>query len=458
MREKETTHGRERFSTGLAVFFATLSSTVGLGNIWKFPYLTGKYGGGAFLLVYLLCVIFVALPIMISEMFIGRKTRKNAIGAIKSLTKTPFWRVIGYMGILSAFFILFFYSSVAGWVYSYIFKAISGAFAGGTLEKFQSVFGETITGPIPPIIWQIVAIAVVSTILLFGVKKGIERITKLLMPVLLALIIICDIRALFLPAAMDGIKFLFKVDFSSITKEVILMALGLSFFKLSLGMGTIITYGSYFTQDNNLFSTSGKVALSDTIVSLLAGIAIFPAVFSFGMTPEQGPGLLFITIPLVFSKIPLGSVLVVIFFILTAIAATTAMMSIFEVVITFITEEMKLTRKKAVAISASIVVIFGVLAALSASSTGLLGSVKILGLTFFDFFDSISSNILLPLGGLLIAIFMGYFINRSDIQNELSNDGTLNNRTLIKIYMFLLRFITPILLLIVFLSVIGVLG
>lgn len=457
MREKKATHDRERFSTGLAVFFATLSSTVGLGNIWKFPYLTGKYGGGAFLLVYLLCVIFVALPVMLSEMFMGRRTRKNAIGAIKSLSKTPFWRIIGYMGILSAFFILFFYSSVAGWVYSYIFKAISGTFANGAMENFQNIFSKTITGPVPPILWQMVAVAVVSIILLFGVKKGIERITKLLMPVLLTLIVICDIRALFLPGAADGLKFLFKVDFSSITKEVVLMALGLSFFKLSLGMGTIITYGSYFTPDDNMFATSGKVALSDTIVSLLAGIAIFPAVFSFGMTPEQGPGLLFMTIPLVFSKIPLGGLLAVIFFILTAIAATTAMMSIFEVIITFITEELKLTRNKAVLISAVTVILFGFLAALSASSSGLLGQAKIFGLTFFDFFDSVSSNILLPLGGLLIAIFVGYFISRSDIRTELSNAGTLHNETLIKIYLFLLKFITPVLLLIVFLSVTGIL-
>ncbi|MDF2988373.1 MAG: family Na+-dependent transporter [Eubacterium sp.] len=457
MKEKKSSPERERFSTGLAVFFATLSSTVGLGNIWKFPYLTGKYGGGAFLIIYFLCVLFVALPIMISELYIGRKTRKNAIGAIKTLTKKPFWKVIGYMGILSAFFILFFYSAVAGWVYSYIFKAISGMFNNATMEKMESVFGETVTGPIPPVVWQIVAIAVVSTILLFGVKKGIERITKLLMPVLLVLIIICDIRSLFLPGAIEGIKFLFKVDFSSVTKEVILMALGLSFFKLSLGMGTIITYGSYFTSDNNMFATSGKVALSDTIVSLLAGIAIFPAVFSFGMKPEQGPGLLFMTIPLVFSKIPLGGLLVVLFFILTAIAATTAMMSIFEVVITFITEEKKLSRRKAVIISAVIVMLFGFPSALSANNTSLFSSVKFFGQTFFNFFDSVSSNILLPLGGLLIAVFVGYFLNKRDIREELSNQGTLNNRGLITVYLFLLRFVTPILLLIVFLSMIGVL-
>ncbi len=456
MKKRKISIERERFSTGLAVFFATLSSTVGLGNIWKFPYMTGKYGGGAFLIVYLLCALFVALPVMVSELLIGRKTRKNPIGAFKILSKNPFWKIIGYMGIISAFFILFFYSAVAGWVYSYIFKALSGTFSNASMDKMEILFSETVTGPLPPVIWQIIAIIVVSTILLFGVKKGIERITKLLMPVLLILIIICDIRALFLPGAMDGMKFLFKIDFSSVTKEVVLMALGLSFFKLSLGMGTIITYGSYFTANNNLFATSGKVALSDTIVSLLAGIAIFPAVFSFGMKPEQGPGLLFMTIPLVFSKIPIGGLLVVLFFVLTAIAATTAMMSIFEVVITFIIEERKLSRRKAVIITAVVVMLFGVPSALSANGTSLLSNFKILGKTFFDFFDSVSSNILLPLGGLLIVIFTGYFLNKDDIREELSNKGTLNNAGLIKVYLFLLKFVTPVLLLIVFLSMIGI--
>lgn len=456
MKDKKSSLERERFSTGLAVFFATLSSTVGLGNIWKFPYLTGKYGGGAFLLIYFICVIFVALPVMISEMFIGRRTRKNSIGAIKALTKNPLWRIIGYMGIVSAFFILFFYSAVAGWVYSYIFKAIAGLFKNTSRENVENIFTSTVTGPIPPIIWQIAAITVVSTILLFGVKKGIERITKLLMPILLVLIIICDIRSLLLPGAFEGISFLFRADFSSVSKEVFLMALGLSFFKLSLGMGTIITYSSYFTPDNNMFATAGKVALSDTIVSLLAGIAVFPAVFSFGMKPEQGPGLLFMTIPLVFSKIPLGGLLVILFFILTSIAATTAMMSIFEVVITFITEERKLSRRKAVITTAVIVMLFGFPSALSANNTSLLGNVKIFGQTFFNFFDSVSSNILLPLGGLLIAVFAGYFLNRLDIREELSNKGTLKNQSLIKAYLFLLKFITPVLLLIVFLSMTGI--
>ncbi|EGD47984.1 sodium:neurotransmitter symporter [Ruminiclostridium papyrosolvens DSM 2782] len=449
---------RERFSTGLAVFFATLSSAVGLGNIWKFPYLTGNYGGGAFLLIYFICIVLVALPVMISEMYIGRKTRKNPIGAIAAIKSRGPWKIIGYMGILSAFFILFFYSSVAGWVYSYIFKALSGTFANSSYKELDNIFNKTASSPVAPIIWQFVAIIVVASILVLGVKKGIERMTKVLMPVLLILIIICDIRALTLPGAMQGVAFIFKVDFSSITKEVILMALGLSFFKLSLGMGTIITYGSYFTSDNNMIATAGKVAVSDTIVSLLAGIAIFPAVFSFGMTPQQGPGLLFKTIPLVFSKVPFGGVLIVLFFVLSAIAATTAMLSMLEVVVTYFVEEKKVSRRKAVLLCSTIVLVIGTFVTMSQNGANPVSKIKPFGLSLFDFFDQASSNVLLPLGGLLIALFAGYVIDKKDMKTELSNYGELKNKKLIRIYTFLVRYITPVLLFIVFMSMIGVWG
>lgn len=457
MMDKNTPK-REGFSTGLAVFFATLSSTVGLGNIWKFPYLTGKYGGGAFLLVYLVCVVFVAMPVMVSELFIGRRTGKNPVGALKALSKGRFFRLIGYAGMISAFFILFYYSAVAGWIYSYIFKALGGSFTHADYNRMKEMYTATVTGPASPVLWQIGAIAIVSCILILGVKKGIERITKILMPILLVLIVICDIRAMTLPGAMDGFRFIFKVDFTVLTKEVFLMALGLAFFKLSLGMGTIITYGSYFTKDNNMIATSGKVILSDTIVSLLAGIAIFPAVFSFGMQPGQGPGLLFMTVPQVFSKIPYGTVLTASFFILTAIAATMAMVSIFEVVVAYITEEKKVHRTIAVLSTAAVVLLFGIPATLSSNDVSLLSNIRILNYTFFDFYDLVSQNILLPLGGLLIAIFTGFFIKTRDIQDELSNHGSLNIQWLIQIYLFILKFITPVLLVLVFLSMTGIIG
>jgi len=368
---------RETFSSGFAVFFATLGSAVGLGNIWKVPYLTGANGGGAFLLIYVLCVALVGIPIMVCEFYIGRKSRKNAVGAFEELKAAKGWKSIGFIGVVSAFLIMFFYSCVAGWVYSYVFRAVKGDFIGVTSATSSAKFMSTIVGPMPPLIWQFIVLAVVSLILLAGVKNGIERITKTLMPVLFVLILICDVTALTLPGASEGLKFLFHVDFSQINGAVILTALGLAFFKLSLGMGIMITYGSYFTQDNDMIATSARVALSDTLVSILAGIAIFPAVFSFGMKPSEGAGLLFKTIPLVFSKMPFGNVLLVAFFLLTAIAATTAMISNVQVPVAYFTEEKGMGRKKAVLLTTGIMMSIGILATLSVHSSSVLSNIHI---------------------------------------------------------------------------------
>jgi neurotransmitter:Na+ symporter, NSS family len=456
--QKSILDKRETFSSGLAVFFATLGSAVGLGNIWKFPYLAGANGGGAFLFVYLICIVFVGLPVMISEFYIGRKTRKNVLGAVRELKKdSRLWNGIALFGILSNCLILFFYSSVAGWVYSYIFKAIGGSFKSITTEAASQEFMNTISKPVPPIIWQIVVIIVVSSVILAGVQKGIEKITKTLMPVFFVLILVCFARALSLPGAAEGVKFLFHVDFSKITPAVILTALGLAFFKLSIGMGTMVTYASYFTKDNNMVNNSVRVALSDTIVSILAGLAIFPAVFSFGMKPDQGPGLLFVTIPMVFSKIYFGNILLVLFFLLASIAATTAMISMMQVPVAYLVEEKGFSRKKSVMLVASVTVIIGSLATLSVDPTSLLGNAKVFGYGFFDLFDKLSSNILLPLGGLLITLFTAYVVKKEPIVNELTNEGTLNNIYIVKLFYFILRYVTPVLVFIVFLNSIGVL-
>lgn len=454
----ETKKKRETFSSGIAVFFATLGSAVGLGNIWKFPTLTGENGGGAFLFTYLLCVLVVGIPIMLCEFYIGRRSRKNAIGAFAKLKASPFWKVIGYMGILASFTIMFFYSCVAGWVYSYVFKALKGDFAKVTADSVSSKFMDTIIGPVPPLVWQFIVLAVVSIILIAGVKNGIERITKTLMPLLFILIILCDVRSLFLSGATDGLKFLFQVDFSKLTGKVILSALGLSFFKLSLGMGTMLTYSSYFTEDNNMIGTAGKVAVSDSIVSILAGIAIFPAVFTFGMKPESGAKLLFITLPMVFSKMPFGNILLVLFFLLTSIAATTAMISIVEVPVAFFSEERKWSRKLSVLATTGTMMVIGTLATLSSDSTSKLGNIHIGSDRIFDFFDHLSSNWLLPLGGLLLAIFVGFFVKKDDFTMELSNNGTLKNNNVIDVLYFFIKFISPILIFVVFLNSIGVIS
>ena len=426
---------REKFSSSLTVFFATLSSAVGLGNIWMFPYVVGQNGGAAFIIVYLGCVLLIGLPTLISEFVVGRGTRKN---------------VCGYIAVLSTSCMLFFYTVVAGWVYSYVFKALFGVLKGVTAEEAAQIFNSTSLGPISPIIWQLIVLVVAGSILGLGVKSGIEKLTKVLMPILMGLLILCVLRSLTLPGAYRGIEFLLKPDFSKVTVGVILSALGLAFFKLSVGTGTMVTYGSYFTEDNDLIGTAGKVAIADTGVSLLAGLAIFPAVFSFGLAPTEGPGLLFNTVPLIFAKMPGGSILSIIFFGLTAMAATMATISLLEVLIALFTEELKIPRKKSIIINISIIVLIGSLAALSANPDGVLAHIKIFGFTIFDSLDKFVSNILLPINGLLVILLLGYGVSKDFIIEQLTNKGTLKNQKVVSLLMFIIKYVTPILILIVF--------
>lgn len=453
---------RETFSSGLAVFFATLSSAVGLGNIWKFPYMVGENGGGAFILVYLICVLLVGMPVAISEFFIGRRTRSNAVQAFDKLKTSPAWKVIGYLGGVTSLFIMFFYSAVGGWVYRYTFKALSGDFSSVGSMSIEdaglfvaSEFGSVVESPFSPIIWQVVFASVVASIIFAGVKNGIERVTKTLMPVLLVLIVLCAARSLTLDGAGEGIKFLFTVDFSAITPSVLLAALGLAFFKLSLGMGTMITYGSYFTADNNMPATSAKVAISDVCVSMLAGLAIFPVVFTFGLEAGEGPGLLFNTIPLVFSRIPFGNVLIVAFFLLASIAATTAMTSMFAVPVSILNERFKIKKGIAVVLVAGLISLVG---AFTVHPASIFGQMSIMGKSFFDIYDFLSSNIFMPLGGLLTVVFVGYFVKKIELFDELSNKNTLQNHSFLRGYSFLIRFVTPLLLIFIFLSSTGILA
>ncbi|MFR4998185.1 MAG: sodium-dependent transporter [Clostridium paraputrificum] len=441
---------REKFSSSLTVFFATLSSAVGLGNIWMFPYVVGQNGGAAFIIVYLGCVLLIGLPTLISEFVVGRGTRKNVCGAISKVTNKRRFKSIGYIAVLSTFCMLFFYTVVAGWVYSYVFKALFGVLKGVTAEEAAQIFNSTSLGPISPIIWQLIVLVVAGSILGMGVKSGIEKLTKVLMPILMGLLILCVVRSLTLPGAYSGIEFLLKPDFSKVTVGVILSALGLAFFKLSVGTGTMVTYGSYFTEDNDLIGTAGKVAIADTGVSLLAGLAIFPAVFSFGLAPTEGPGLLFNTVPLIFAKMPGGSILSIIFFGLTAMAATMATISLLEVLIALFTEELKISRKKSIIINVLIIALIGSLAALSANPDGVLVNIKIFGFTIFDSLDKFVSNILLPINGLLVILLLGYGLSKEFIIEQLTNKGTLKNQKMVGLLMFVIKCVTPILILIVF--------
>lgn len=442
---------REKFSSSLTVFFATLSSAVGLGNIWMFPYVVGQNGGAAFIIVYLGCVLLIGVPTLISEFAVGRGTRKNVCGAMLKITDKKVFRSIGIIAILATYFMMFFYTVVAGWVYSYVFKALTGAFEGIDAQGTAQMFNSTSYGPISPIVWQLIVLLVVGGILALGVKSGIEKLTKTLMPILMGLLLLCAIRSITLPGAMEGISFLLKPDFSKVTVGVVLSALGLAFFKLSVGTGTMITYSSYFTEDNNLISTGAKVAVADTGVSLLAGLAIFPAVFSFGLAPTGGPGLLFNTIPLIFSKMPGGSILAVVFFSLAAMAATMASISLLEVVVAICIEELKINRKKSLVINILIIIAIGSLAALSANPDGVLSGIRIFNLSIFDSFDKLVSMILLPLNGLLVVILCGYAVSKKYLKDQLTNNGTINTK-IVDLVMFIIKYITPVLILIVFIK------
>lgn len=330
---------RDGFTTGIGVVAATLGSAVGLGNIWKFPFLAGSNGGAAFIVVYLICTLLVGLPIMISEIMIGRRAKADAVTTLRALApaRQPWW-LVGAAGVLAAGLILAFYTVVAGWVFAYIFKAAFGSILSTSPDLTSRTFAQLVGDPIQSLAWQWVVLALVGGIIMLGVSKGIERTTKRLMPALFVLLVIICLRSLTLPGAQAGLVFLFRPDFSKVTAATVLIAMGLAFFKLSIGMGTMITYGSYFRDDQDIPATATKVMLADLLVSLLAGVAIFPAVFAFGFKPDAGPALLFITIPAVFAAMPFGQIFMVLFFILAAFAATGAMLSLLEVPVAFLSE------------------------------------------------------------------------------------------------------------------------
>lgn len=442
---------RDGFKTRFGILMATLGSAVGLGNIWKFPYMTGENGGASFLLVYLLSTFLVGLPIMISELVLGRTAKANAITTYRELPKTGknFWPVIGISGVAAAFLILAFYTDVAGWVYAYVFKTLTSNILSINPEETSKTFTSLIGTPLTSLFWQWLVLGVVGLIITLGASKGIENTTKKLMPLLFLFLVIIVIRSLTLPKAKEGLAFLFSPDFSKINAQVILLAMGLAFFKLSIGMGTMTTYGSYFRDDANIPVTATKVMLADLTVSLLAGLAIFPAVFTYGYEPQAGPSLLFITIPAIFASLPAGRIFMLLFFLLASFAATGAMLSLLEVPVAYFCETKNMSRKKATLLSVAILVGLGATATLSFN---VLGKVKIFGLNFFDLYDFISSNILLPVGGLLIALFAGWFWGKEKLFTTLSNHGSLNNQKIISLFYFVLKYITPILVFIILLK------
>ncbi|MBR5296419.1 MAG: sodium-dependent transporter, partial [Parabacteroides sp.] len=356
---------RVTFGSKIGVILATVGCAVGLGNIWRFPYMLGSNGGAAFLLVYLLCILLLGLPVMITEFFIGRHTNRNAAGAFKELAPGTKWSLIGYNGVLAAFLILGFYSVVAGWTLEYVLEAFTGSLRDKTATDFATDFNNFSTSIIRPIIWTVTFIILTHVIIISGVKSGIERASKVMMPLLFLFLIILGMRSITLPNASEGLTFLFQPDFSKINSSVILSAMGQAFFSLSIGMGCLITYASYFKKETNLQATALQVTILDTLVAILAGIMIFPAVFSFGITPTAGPELVFITLPNVFAQLPMGNVWSIIFFILLALAALTSTISMHEVATAYVHEEHKMSRGKAAWVVSIGTIILGILSSLS---------------------------------------------------------------------------------------------
>ena len=446
-------HGRAKFSSKFGVIAAAAGSAIGLGNIWKFPYITGIYGGAAFLFVYLAFILMIGVPVMLSELIIGRKSRRNAFGAFKKLAPGTYWKLTGMLGVGAAFMILSFYGVVAGWGIEYVISSLGNAFSGQSPDQLASMFTDFIESPVRPVFYQIIFMFLSGTIVILGVKEGIEKNVKIMMPLLVMIIIILDIRAVTLHGAGEGLRFLFHPDFSKLSGEGILSALGHAFFSLSLGMGTLITYGSYVDNKNNLFQTALNVTLADTLIAILAGIAIFPAVFAFGIEPSSGPGLVFITLPNVFQQMPGGYIFAILFFVLLVLAALTSSISILEVVVAYFHEELKMKRKLATVFATLLITLFGIICSLS---MGVFKDYTFFGMNFFDIMDWISANLLLPFGGLFISLFIGWKFGREKVKAEIGKGGHMP-AVILSFFMFVVKILAPIAIAIVALNGIGLL-
>ncbi len=444
----EEKNKRDGFGSKLGIIAAAAGSAIGLGNIYRFPCELGNNGGAAFLLVYLIVVVFLGIPVMLSELVIGRRGQSNAVGAFKKLAPKSAWPIVGYMGVLCGFIIFAFYSTISGWTLEYIVKSVSNSFQGKDLAAMEQDFSNFHDMGWRNVMWQAIFIFLTGFVVFKGVQNGIERYAKILMPVLLVILVILGVRSATLPGAKDGLVFLFKPDFSKITGKVLISALGQGFFSLSLGMGALITYGSYIKKDDNLTSTAFSVVLSDTLIALLAGIVIFPAAFSFGINPQAGMGLVFNTIPMIFNQMMGGYWFCIIFFVLLAIAALTSTISLLEVVVAYLSEELHIKRQWATVLACVATMLIGSFASLSLKSNT---SLAFGGRTVFDWMDFISSNILLPLGGLLIVLFVGWRLGKSHFFDEVTNSGKLKS-PLKRIILFIIRYLAPLAIIVIFIS------
>lgn len=428
---------RASFGGKLSVILVAAGSAIGLGALWRFPYIAGKHGGAAFLLVFLLSIFVVGIPAMLAEFAVGRSTKKNAVGAFRALSKR--WSWLGYSGVLGALLISGYYYIIAGWSLEYFVNSLTGGIFGSPLT-FKEQF-DVFQGSWKPLLCAIIFILMTHFIVSRGVEKGIEKAAKFMMPLLLIILVIMAVRVAFMPGASEGYRFFLSCDFAEAFKaETIMMAIGQAFFSLSVGMGCMVTYASYFKQDNNMVSTAFNVSVLTLLVSVLAGLVIFPAVFSAGLQPTEGPALVFVTLPEIFKGMPLAAVWSAIFFLLVVLASLTSTISFHEVLTAYFAEEFSLTRKKAAMLTTVISIVLSAVTFFS-----------LFGIDFFNIFDYITANALMPLGAMFTCIMVMWFMKKDFMKSELTNNGTCNRR-LTPVILFMLRYITPVLILYIFIK------
>lgn len=443
---------RENFGNRFGVLVAMAGSAIGLGNLWRFPYMVGAYGGAAFIFVYIFFVFLLCLPILVAEVLIGRKSHTNAFGAFKKLAPGTRWKWVGALMVITPLLVVSYYSVIGGWSIEYFFKACTMEFthASASESEFGTMFSSFVSSVWAPLVGHTIFLAVTALIVVSGVKSGIERFGKVMMPMLFFIVIIIAVRSATLPGAKEGLEWLFRPDFSKIDASVCAAALGQGFFSLSVGFGIMLTYASYIKKQENIAISSVYTAISDLVFAIIASCAIMPAVFAFGLDSKEGPGLVFETLPFIFSQMPLGSLIAILFFMTLIVAALTSSISLYEVGVAYFVEERHYSRKKALAVIFTVTWILGIFASMS---FGPLSDFHIAGNTVFNFLDRLSANFLMPLGALLIVVFVGWKMGREDVRDEFTNGGALrgNGRVFGLVY-FLIRYVAPLAIIVIFLT------
>ena len=446
---------RDSFGSRFGALVAMAGSAVGLGNLWRFPYLVGENGGAAFIIVYIAMSFIICLPIFISEFVIGRRSQKNAYAAFRDLSGGSAWRWVGLMTVIVPLIVLSYYSVIGGWSIDYMLKSFTFSFTGeSSRSAFSTMFTDFVSSPWASLAAHTAFLLTTTLIVVVGIKDGIERFSKVMMPILFFMVLGIAAYSLTLPGAKAGVDYLFRPDFSKIDANACAAALGQAFFSLSLGFGTIMTYASYVSRKENIMTQSTATAVSDLMFAMIAGVAIMPAVFAFGLDPQSGPGLVFDTLPYVFGQMPAGGFVAILFFVALLVAALTSSISMLEVAVAFLVEEKNMSRKAACFVLFAVCWVIGALCALS---FGPLSDVQIAGRSIFDFFDNLSSNILMTLGSLLTVLFVGWRLKKTDIYDEFTNGGSISaNAKMFGVLWFLIRYVAPVAIIAVFVS--GLIG